>query len=116
MLNSPPASPPSSWSRLTPLLLLDPSPEPPPRPRPPLLPGVVVETPPASENCLANMRDIVAVVAVLVVEVVEVVAVVLVREVAAVWLSGPSQHHSQRVTETVGGSSQVTPVRPHHHS
>ena len=59
MLNSPPASPPSSWSRLTPLLLLDPSPEPPPRPRPPLLPGVVVETPPASENCLANMRDIV---------------------------------------------------------
>ena len=71
-----------------------------------------METPPASENCLANMRDIVAV---LVVEVVEV-AVVLVREVAAVWLSGPSQHHSQRVTETVGGSSQVTPVRPHHHS
>ena len=49
-------------------------------------------------------------------EVAVVVAVVLVREVAAVWLSGPSQHHSQRVTETVGGSSQVTPVRPHHHS
>ena len=59
MLNSPPASPTSSCSLLTPLLLLDESPEPPPRPRPPLLPEVVVETAPASENCFANMRDIV---------------------------------------------------------
>ena len=57
MLNSPPASPTSSCSLLTPLLLLDESPE--PRPRPPLLPEVVVETAPASENCFANMRDIV---------------------------------------------------------